>query len=258
MALIEYEVKGAIAILTVNRPKAMNALNSDVLKELRDTLDAVDLNTIRCLIITGAGNKAFVAGADIGQMSKASREEGRAFSREGNETMRKVETFPIPIIAAINGVALGGGCELAMSCDIRLAAENALFAQPEAGLGITPGFGGTQRMARLIGIGKAKEMNYTCRNMKAPEALEVGLVQAVYPAEELMAQAEKMANRIAGNAPIAVRMCKKAINEGMQVDMDKAMDVEVDCISECFATKDQQEAMAAFLEKRKPAPFQNC
>lgn len=257
MALIEYEVKGSIGILTVNRPKAMNALNSDVLKELRDTLDAVDQNTVRCLIITGAGNKAFVAGADIAQMAKATRDEGHAFSQEGNDTFRKLETFPIPTIAAINGVALGGGCELAMSCDIRLAVDTAVFGQPEAGLGITPGFGGTQRMARLIGIGKAKEMLYTCRNMKAQEALEVGLVQAIYPAEELMAAAEKMANRIAGNAPIAVRMCKKAINEGMQVDMDKAIGVEVDCISQCFATEDQQEAMAAFLEKRKPAPFQN-
>ena len=163
----------------------------------------------------------------------------------------------IPTIAAVNGFALGGGCELSMSCDIRLCSDMAVFGQPEVGLGITPGFGGTQRMARLIGPGKAKELIYTARNIKAPEALSVGLVQAVYPTDQLMAEAEKMASRIAGNAPIAVRACKKAVNDGLQVDMDAAMVVEETLFGSCFETKDQKNAKSAFVEKRKHDPFVN-
>lgn len=198
-----------------------------------------------------------MAGADIAQMSGLTKAEGEAFGKHGNDVFRKLETLPIPTIAAVNGFALGGGCELAMSCDIRLCAETAVFGQPEVGLGITPGFGGTQRMARLIGPGKAKELIYTARNIKAPEALSVGLVQAVYPAEELMEQAEKMAARIAGNAPIAVRACKKAINDGLQVDMDAAVAVEEKLFGSCFETQDQKNAMTAFVEKRKHDPFVN-
>ena len=258
MALVELELKGQIGILTINRPEALNALNDQVISELDKVLDSIDVNAVRCLIVTGAGQKAFVAGADIAQMSGLTKAEGEAFGKLGNDVFRKLETLPIPTIAAVNGFALGGGCELSMSCDIRLASETAVFGQPEVGLGITPGFGGTQRLARLVGMGKAKEMIYTARNIKAPEALACGLVQAVYPAEELMAEAEKMAGRIAGNAPIAVRACKKAINDGTQVDMDKAIVVEEKLFGSCFETKDQRSAMAAFVEKRKHDPFENC
>ena len=155
------------------------------------------------------------------------------------------------------GFALGGGCELAMSCDIRLCSDTAVFGQPEVGLGITPGFGGTQRMARLIGMGRAKELLYTARKVKAPEALAIGLVQGVYPVEQLMEEALKMASRIAGNAPIAVRACKKAVNDGLQVDMDQALVVEEKLFGSCFETEDQKNAMSAFVEKRKPEPFVN-
>ena len=258
MSFIKYEQKDAIAVLTIDRERALNALNSEVLGELDAAIDAIDLDVVRCLIITGAGQKSFVAGADIGEMSTLSKAEGEAFGKLGNDAFRKLETLPIPTIAAVNGFALGGGCELSMACDIRLASDAAVFGQPEVGLGITPGFGGTQRMARLIGMGKAKELIYTARNIKAPEALSIGLVQAVYPAEELMAEAEKMANRIAGNAPIAVRACKKAINDGLQVDMDAALVVEEKLFGSCFETKDQTNAMTAFVEKRKHDPFVNC
>ncbi|WP_295860064.1 enoyl-CoA hydratase-related protein [uncultured Oscillibacter sp.] len=257
MAFVELEKKDQFAVLTINRPEALNALNDEVISQLDRVLDSIDPAEVRCLIVTGAGQKAFVAGADIAQMSGLTKAEGEAFGKHGNDVFRKLETLPIPTIAAVNGFALGGGCELAMSCDIRLCAETAVFGQPEVGLGITPGFGGTQRMARLIGPGKAKELIYTARNIKAPEALSVGLVQAVYPAEELMEQAEKMAARIAGNAPIAVRACKKAINDGLQVDMDAAVAVEEKLFGSCFETQDQKNAMTAFVEKRKHDPFVN-
>ncbi len=258
MAFVELEVKGQIGVLTINRPEALNALNDQVIGQLDKVLDSVDVGAVRCLIVTGAGQKAFVAGADIAQMSGLSKAEGEAFGKLGNDVFRKLETLPIPTIAAVNGFALGGGCELSMSCDIRLASDTAVFGQPEVGLGITPGFGGTQRLARLVGPGKAKELIYTARNIKAPEALAIGLVQAVYPADELMAEAEKMASRIAGNAPIAVRACKKAVNDGLQVDIDSALAVEEKLFGSCFETKDQVNAMAAFVEKRKHDPFENC
>ena len=181
MEYIVYEQKGYVGVITISREKALNALNSTVLEELDKTLDSVDLDTVRCLILTGAGQKSFVAGADIGEMSTLTKAEGEAFGKAGNDVFRKLETFPIPTIAAVNGFALGGGNEIAMSCDIRLCSDNALFGQPEVGLGITPGFGGTQRLARIIGVGKAKELIYTAFNIKADEAYRVGLVNAVYP-----------------------------------------------------------------------------
>ena len=226
---IKYEEEGMVAVLTINRPKALNALNSQVLDELDKTLDNVDLNKIRALIITGAGEKSFVAGADIGEMSSLTKEQGKAFGKKGNDVFRKLETFPIPVIAAINGFALGGGCEISMSCDIRICSDNAIFGQPEVGLGITPGFGGTQRLARLVGQGMAKQMIYTGRNIKADEAYRIGLVNAVYPQNELLNEAKKMAETIARQAPIAVRNAKKAINDGLQVDMDK--DIEIRTIN---------------------------
>ena len=208
MDFILYEADGAVATITINRPKALNALNSQVLDELDQTLDAIDLDTVRCVILTGAGAKSFVAGADIGEMSTLTKAEGEAFGKKGNDVFRKLETLPIPVIAAVNGFALGGGCEISMSCDIRICSENAMFGQPEAGLGITPGFGGTQRLARTVGVGMAKQLIYTARNIKADVAYRIGLVNAVYPQEELMEQAKKMAATIAKNAPIAVRNCK--------------------------------------------------
>ena len=257
MEFITYEVEGQIGIITINRPKALNALNSTVLEELDKALDAVDLQTVRCLILTGAGEKSFVAGADIGEMSTLTKAEGEAFGKKGNDVFRKLETFPIPVIAAVNGFALGGGCEISMSCDIRICSENAVFGQPEVGLGITPGFGGTQRLARIVGTGKAKEMIYGARNIKAEEAYRIGLVNNVYPLEELMPAAKKLAATIARNAPIAVRNAKRAINEGLQVDMDQAVVIEEKLFGNCFETYDQKEGMAAFLEKRKVEAFLN-
>ena len=257
MEFITYEVEGQIGIITINRPKALNALNSAVLDERDKTLDAVDQEAIRCLILTGAGEKSFVAGADIGEMSTLTKAEGEAFGKKGNDVFRKLETFPIPVIAAVNGFALGGGCEISMSCDIRICSENAVFGQPEVGLGITPGFGGTQRLARIVGTGKAKEMIYGARNIKAEEAYRIGLVNNVYPAEELMPAAKKLASTIARNAPIAVRNCKRAINEGIQVDMDQAIVIEEKLFGDCFESCDQREGMTAFLEKRKVDAFLN-
>lgn len=274
MDYILYEQKGQYAILTINREKALNALNSQVLEELDAALDAVNLDEVRCLILTGAGQKSFVAGADIGEMSTLTKAEGEAFGKKGNDVFRKLETFPIPVIAAINGFALGGGCEISMSCDIRICSDNAVFGQPEVGLGITPGFGGTQRLARLVGAGMAKQMIYTARNIKAPEAYRIGLVNEVYSAEVdaegnvvktaqevLMAAAEKMASGIAKNAPIAVRNCKKAINEGLDADMDAAVVIEEKLFGDCFETEDQKYGMAFFLDKNKEKvkePFKNC
>ena len=262
MGFVLYEQEGFVGLITINRPKALNALNSEVLKELDAVLDAVDLDTTRALILTGAGDKSFVAGADIGEMSTLTKAEGEAFGKIGNDVFRKLETFPIPVIAAINGFALGGGCEISMSCDIRICSDNAIFGQPEVGLGITPGFGGTQRLARIVGVGKAKEMIYTAFNIKAEEAYRIGLVNAVYTQEELIPAAKKMAAKIAQNAPIAVRNCKKAINDGLDVDMDAAIVIEEKLFGDCFETEDQRAGMGNFLEKDKSkklkvVPFQN-
>ena len=257
MGYVKYETEGAVGILTIDRPKALNALNSEVLEDLNAALDQVDLDTVRCLILTGSGEKSFVAGADIAEMSNLSVEEGTAFGKKGNDIFLRIEKFPIPVIAAVNGFALGGGCELSMSCDIRLCSENALFGQPEVGLGITPGFGGTQRLARIVGQGIAKELIYAASNIKADEALRVGLVNQVVPQAELMATAEKMAAGIAKNAPIAVRQCKKAINDGLELDMDKAIELEEKLFGDCFETHDQVEGMTAFMEKRKEKNFTN-
>ena len=275
MEFVLYEQKGAVGIITINREKALNALNSQVLEELDKTFDAVDLNEVRCLILTGAGEKSFVAGADIGEMSTLSKKEAEAFGKKGNDVFRKIETFPIPVIAAVNGFALGGGCEISMSCDIRICSDNAVFGQPEVGLGITPGFGGTQRLARLVSPGMAKQLIYTARNIKAAEAYRIGLVNQVISAEvneagevtvsakdALMAAAEKMAAGIAAQAPIAVRNSKKAINDGLQVDMDKAIVIEEKLFGDCFETEDQQAGMGNFLEKDKEkklkvVPFKN-
>ena len=257
MAFVKTEVQGAVEIITIDRPKALNALNPEVLADLKAAFEAVDQSAIRCIVLTGEGDKSFVAGADIGSMSTMTKAEGEAFGKLGNDVFLMIEHFPIPVIAAVNGFALGGGNELAMSCDIRICSDNAVFGQPEVGLGITPGFGGTQRLARTIGVGKAKELLYTCAQVKAPEALALGLVNAVYPIDELLPAAEKMAAAIAANAPIAVRATKKAVNDGLQVGIDEAIVIEEKLFGSCFESADQKEGMAAFLERRPHAPYQN-
>lgn len=257
MSFVNYEQDGNIAVLTINRPKALNALNSEVLKDIDAAIDDIDLDTVRALIITGAGEKSFVAGADIKEMSEMTKEEAKEFSKIGNDVFRKIEMLPIPVIAAINGFALGGGNELAMSTDIRLASDNAKFAQPETGLGITPGFGGTQRLMRLIPVGKAKEMVYAGTQIGAEEAKDLGLVNEVYTIEELLPAAKKLAQKIANNAPIAVRNSKHAMNVGIDQDMDSAIGTEVVDFGECFESDDQKEGMNAFMERRKHEPFQN-
>ena len=274
MEFVTYEQEGYVGIVTINRPKALNALNSAVLEELEATFKAVDLEATRCLILAGAGDKSFVAGADIGEMSTLTKAEGEAFGKKGNDVFRMIETFPIPVIAAVNGFALGGGCEISMSCDIRLCSDNAVFGQPEVGLGITPGFGGTQRLARLVGAGMAKQLIYTARNIKAADAYRIGLVNDVFKAtvdeegnvtataqENLLAGAKKMAAGIAANAPIAVRNCKKAINDGLQVNIDEAIVIEEKLFGDCFETEDQKAGMGNFLapkdKKVKVVPFQN-
>lgn len=257
MGYIDYEQDGYIGIMTINRPKALNALNGEVLKDIEAAFDAVDPDSTRVIILTGAGEKSFVAGADIAAMSTMTHAEGEAFGKFGNDIFRKIETFPLPVIAAVNGFCLGGGNEIAMSCDIRICSENALFGQPEAALGITPGFGGTQRLARIIGIGKAKEMVYSAKNIKADEAYRIGLVNAVYTQEELMPAAKKLAAAISANAPIAVRNCKKAINDGLSMNMDQAIVIEEKLFGGCFETEDQAEGMTAFLEKRKVEQYKN-
>ncbi|MBR1670709.1 MAG: enoyl-CoA hydratase/isomerase family protein [Butyrivibrio sp.] len=250
MSFVNCEVKDKIAVITINRPEALNALNSQVLDDLDAAFSGLDLDVVRAVVLTGAGEKSFVAGADIGEMSTLTKAEGEAFGKKGNDIFRKIEQLPVPVIAAVNGFALGGGCEISMSCDIRICSENAMFGQPEVGLGITPGFGGTQRLARLIGDGMAKQLIYTARNIKADEALRIGLVNAVYPQEELLAAAEKLAGQIAANAPIAVRACKKAINDGRQVNIDDALVIEEKLFGSCFETADQREGMANFLRKK--------
>ena len=248
---IKYEEETDIAILTINRPKALNALNSQVLDELDKVLESIDTEKIRVLIITGAGQKSFVAGADIAEMSTLTKAQGAEFSKKGNDVFRKIETFPIPVIAAINGFALGGGCEISMSCDIRICSDNAIFGQPEVGLGITPGFGGTQRLARLVGLGMAKQMIFTGQNIKAEEAYRIGLVNAIYPQAELLNEAKKLATTIAKNGANAIKNSKKAINDGYQMEIDKAIQIEEQLFGECFQSDEQVIRMKKFLEKGK-------
>lgn len=252
--LIKWEKEGPIGLLTINSPATLNALNAQVLKELDACIDEVLADgSIGALILTGEG-KAFVAGADIRYMQPMNEEEGREWGAYGSAIFRKIETLPIPVIAAVNGFALGGGCELAMSCDIRLASEKAKFGQPEVGLGITPGFGGTQRLPRLIGPGAAKELIYTGKIIGAQEAKELGLVSRVVAVEELMDAAKELAAAIAKNSWEAVSLSKKAINEGLQVDIDEALALEAKLFGACFSHEDQKEGMGAFTEKR-PAQF---
>ncbi len=248
------EKEDYLAILTINRPKALNALNGETLFEIEAAIKDIKADAnIKVVIVTGSGDKSFVAGADITFMLPLSPAEGRYFADVGEKVFRQIELLEKPVIAAVNGFALGGGCELAMACDMRLASENALFGQPEVGLGIIPGFGGTQRLPRLIGEGRAKELTYTADNVKADDAYRLGLVNHVYPQDQLMDEAKKMAKKIASKAPMAVGYAKFAIGKGMQVDIDTAMSIESDMFGLCCATEDKFEGMTAFVEKRKAA-----
>jgi len=258
MAKVILTQQGYVALVTINRPEALNALNQEVIEELIDAFDMIDIENTRCVILTGADDRAFVAGADIAAMAAMSSEEAIEFAQLGHELMDTVEYFPMPVIAAVNGYALGGGCELAMACDIRIASENAVFGQPEVGLGITPGFGGTQRLPRLIGsMSVAKELLYTGRNARADEALRIGLVSAVYPQATLLEEAWKIANRIAANAPIALENTKTSVNATMEISLEDGIELETELFGECFDSEDQKEGMAAFLEKRKEKNFKN-
>lgn len=251
------EKDGKIAVLTINRPDALNALNSELLKELDYAIDCLaEDDEVLAVVLTGAG-KAFVAGADIGEMKDLTVSEGRKFGVLGNRVFRKLETLEKPVIAAVNGFALGGGCEISMACDIRIASEKAKFGQPEVGLGITPGFGGTQRLPRLVGPAVAKELIYTADIIGAEEALRIGLINKIVQKDELLDKAKEMANKIANNAPIAIKLCKSAINRGVQCDIDTGIAFEAEVFGECFSTEDQKEGMTAFLEKRKDKCFKN-
>lgn len=248
---LKIEEKGYVAIMTISAPKSLNALNSTILKEMDDYLTGFDCNRLRCLIVTGDGEKSFVAGADISEMAGLTMLQGQAFGERGSSVFRKLETLHVPVIAAVNGFALGGGCELAMACDIRICSDNAKFGQPEVGLGIIPGFSGTVRLARLVGMGMAKQLIYTGKPIRADEALRIGLVNAVVPQAELMDKALEIANQIAANAPLAVKAAKLCINEEYDMDADAAIRNENVIFGRCFLTEDQNQGMKAFLEKGK-------
>lgn len=246
------ERQGRIGVVRINHPEALNALDTLVLRELGQAFDAFAADAgIDVVVLTGEG-RAFVAGADIAEMSAMTAAEGKAFGRLGADVFRKIELLPQPVIAAVNGFALGGGCELAMACDIRIASAKAKFGQPEVGLGITPGFSGTQRLPRLVGLGKAKELIYTAAVIPAEEALRIGLVNKVVAPEALMDEALALAATIASKARLAVRYAKEAINRGIETDIETGIAVEASLFGLCFATADQKEGMAAFLQKRKP------
>ena len=253
--MLLYEKKGAVGILTVNRPEALNAINSALLDELYDKVSEIAADeSVRCLILTGSG-KAFVAGADIGEMKDLSKQEGYEFGMRGHRSFTAVENLEIPVIAAVNGYALGGGCELVLCADIRIASERAKFAQPEVGLGITPGFGGTQRLIRTVNRAKAMEMILTARTVSAQEALEMGLVSRVVPGEELMNTALALAEAIAANAPVAVRNAKAAVRRSYARELDEDLEAEAKLFADCFETEDQRMAMTAFVNKTPKTEF---
>ena len=256
MKYVSYEKKDGIGVAVIDRQEALNALNSEVIADLTEVVGMVEADPdLRVFVITGAG-RSFVAGADIGEQQPLTLDGGRKWGQRGSALMRRIEKLEIPTIAAVNGFALGGGCELALCCDIILASAKAKFGQPEAGLGITPGFGGTQRLPRKIGVSKAKELIFSARVMGAQEAYELGLADKVVAPEELMDKAMELMASFTKNAPIAVANCKKAIDEGYQLDIDGGIKAENKWFGNCFGADDQKEGMAAFLEKR-PAEFKN-
>lgn len=250
-----YECSEGVATVTINRPKALNALNEATLKELLRLFTTIKEDpAVKVVILTGAGEKAFVAGADIAEMQPIDAVTGRQFALLGHQLAAAIETLPKPVIAAVNGFALGGGCELALCCDIRLASETARFGQPEINLGVIPGFGGTQRLPRLIGKGRACELLLTGDMIDAAEAYRIGLANKLLPAAELLPAARKLALKIAAKGQIAVAFAKAALRDGLETDLTRACAHEADLFGLCFATVDQKEGMLAFLEKR-PAQF---
>jgi enoyl-CoA hydratase len=254
---IRYEKNDGIAFVTINRPEALNALNSTVISELELVVAEIEKDAdLRAMILTGEG-RSFVAGADIGEQYPLDVASGRKWGQRGSALMRRIEKLEFPTIAAVNGFALGGGCELAMSCDIRLASEKAKFGQPEVGLGITPGFGGTQRLPRIVGVSKAMELILTAKVIGAAEAKAIGLVSEVYAPEDLMPKALEMANAICANAPIAVKESKRCIRMGMQTDIVTGSAFEAEAFGVTCGTADKNEGMGAFLEKRAEKHFTN-
>lgn len=246
------EINGAKAKITFNRPKALNALNTETLKEIQQAFTEMEKSgAVRVVIFTGGGEKAFIAGADIGELKVLDVVTGKAFVELGHKVFTQIETSKIVSIAAVNGFALGGGCEFMMCTDIRIASESARMGQPEVNLGITPGFGGTQRLPRLVGKGRAKEMTLTARIVKADEALRIGLVEAVVAPDQLIAEADKMADTILAKAPLAIEYAKELINRGMEVDLDNANAFEVQAFAALCATADKNEGLGAFLDKRE-------
>lgn len=253
---VRFEKSDGIGIITIDRPEALNALNLDVLHEIEARINEIEKDKeLRVVILTGSG-RSFVAGADISYMREMGVAAGREWGRYASALFRRIELLEIPTIAAVNGFALGGGCELAMTCDVIVASEKAKFGQPEVGLGVIPGFSGTQRLPRRIGAPAAKELIFGGGMIDAARAAEIGLVQHVYPGEELMDKAKELAQSFAKNAPIAVKYAKAAIDRGMQTDIDSGIAIENELWALCFTTEDQKEGMAAFLEKR-PAEFKN-
>ena len=257
MAFVKLEKQGHVGILTIDRPEALNALNSQVLADLDAAVGEVERDSeIYVAILTGAG-RSFVAGADIGEMKGFSSAQGKKFGIYGGNIFLRLQNMSTPVIAAINGFALGGGCELSMACDIRLASEKAKFGQPEVGLGITPGFGGTQRLPRIVGVSKAMELIFTGNIIDAAEAKAIGLVSEVYPPDELMPKAMELAQAICANAQIAVCESKRCIYMGMQTDIYTGSAFEAEAFGVCCGTEDKDEGMGAFLEKRKEKNFKN-
>ncbi|MBP8985759.1 MAG: enoyl-CoA hydratase/isomerase family protein [Syntrophobacterales bacterium] len=248
-----FAVEDGVAIITFNRPKALNAMNSETMKELYDAvIRCKNDETIKAIILTGSGEKAFVAGADISEMKDLRPKEALAFMELGHETLRALETLPKPSIAAVNGFALGGGTEISMACDMRFASETARFGQPEILIGLIPGWGGTQRLPRLVGMGRAKELIMGGEQIDAKRAYEIGLVNQVFPADQLLDAAKKFAKKLAGLPGFAIKMAKHSINYGYDLALDNANRLETECCAQCFSTDDQKEGMTAFLEKRKP------
>jgi enoyl-CoA hydratase len=255
MSLVLLKKEGFVGIVTINRPEALNAINAEALDALCKTLEEARGLSLRCLIVTGAGDKAFVAGADVSLMKGFSQEQAYLFSANGSKSLNEIAAFPAPVIAAVNGFALGGGCELALACDIRIASENANFAFPEVGLGIMPGWSGIHRLANLVGSGWAKELIFTAKRIDAKTALRIGLVNAVHPQSDLLAQSLAMAQKIADNAPVAVACAKQAFEDMHGKSFMQAEEKEARLFSMCFETEDQRQAMAAFVKGQRPAPF---
>jgi enoyl-CoA hydratase len=255
---VKLELQGETGVLTICHEKALNALNTRILREIEEAVETVKANgELRCLIVTGEGGKAFAAGADISEMLAVDALDGQSFSNLGSRILLEIERLPIPTIAAVNGYALGGGCELALSCDIRIASQNALFGQPEVALGLIPGWGGTQRLARVIGMGRACEMIFTGKPITASEALACGLVNHVYPQEVLLEEAFKLAKKIAASAPIAVRCAKQAIHDGLLAGLESGLETETGMFGVCFASSDAKKGINAFLNKEKGIRFDN-